>query len=226
MLEVIAVCIISLVKVFTWFLLIRFSFVSITPLTRYFRITSFWDCPIVLPWRLIIISCPTLSSWDMAAIQVSTFSDTGLLDSMTARYDTVRTVSCSAWLSCWHPVVPTTATSKARPLRTRRKNWFISPKSSLMLTQYYEYYGLVMLLSQCNTHKSPLDPYSIFLYYTLNDSSFPHNKTIFSYWIIIIKLYSKNMWILNNYIKKSYESFKKWPHCNKRLREYQVTHDP
>ena len=105
----------------------------------------------------------------------------GLQDG-TVRYGSYRFLFCLTLT-----VVPTTATSKARPLRTRRKNWFISPKSSLMLTQYYEYYGLSMLLSQCNTHKSPLDPYSIFLYYTLNDSSFPHNKIIF----FILNYYNK-----------------------------------
>lgn len=36
-----------------------------------------------------------------------------------------------------------------------------------------------MYVSQRNTHNSPSDPYIIFLYYTLNGSSFPHNKSKF-----------------------------------------------
>ena len=195
MLAVIAVCMISLLKAFTWFLLCIFSLVSITPLTRYLRITSFWDCPNVLPWRLIIISCPTLSSRDMAPSQVFTFSGTGLFDSMTARYDTVRTSSCSAWLSCWHPVVPTAATIKAMPHRARRKNWFISPRNSLLLMQYDSYGPLYVFLST-HTHSSPFDPNSMILYYTLYNSSFPHDKSKFLYWILIIGLYSENSWIL------------------------------
>ena len=159
MLAVVAVCMISLVKAFTWFLLFRFSLVSITPLTRYFLMTSFWDCPTVLPWRLIIISWPILSSWDMAPSQVFTFSGTGLSDCITARYDTVRTSSCSAWLSCWHPAVPMAATIKAMPHKARRKNKFISPQNSLLnsLTHYLS------------------------IYYTLYNSSFPHMKADFLY---------------------------------------------
>ena len=184
-------------KVFTWFLLIRFSFVA----SRHWHgIFGSHPFGIVLSYyheRLIIISCPTLSSRDMAPSQVFTFSGTGLFDSMTARYDTVRTVSCSAWLSCWHPVVPTAATIKAMPHKARheKRHGSVSPKK--LLTAYaIDNYGPLYVFLSTHTHSSPFDSNSMILYYTPYTSSFPHDKSKFLYWILIIGLYSENSWIL------------------------------
>ena len=84
---------------------------------------------------------------------------------------------------------------QAMPHRARRKNWFISPRNSLLLMQYDSYGPLYVFLST-HTHSSPFDPNSMILYYTLYNSSFPHDKSKFLYWILIIGLYSENSWIL------------------------------
>ena len=164
-------------EVFTWFLLIK----DFHSLASHATDTIFSDHILlglvlsILPWEgWSSSSCPTLSSWDMAAIQVFHLFRHGFigLQDGTVRYSSLPFLVLPDSHVSIQLSTNLTATSKARPLRTRRKTGSSLLKAPYVTRTCYEYYGLSVLLSQCNTHKSPLDPYSIFLYYTLNDLIF------------------------------------------------------